>query len=50
MYYTRCKVEGGFGALRESDTTFFLKLDGQSRNLNIYVHDAAVGASSDACI
>ena len=30
------KIEGGVGALRESDVTNFLKPNGQSRNLNIY--------------
>ena len=32
----RRKVEGGVGALRESDDTNFLKPNGQSRNLNVY--------------
>ena len=36
MCYTRRKIEGGVGALRESDDTNFLKPNGQSRNLNIY--------------
>ena len=36
MCNTRCKIEGGVGALRESDDTNFLKPNGQSRNLNIY--------------
>ena len=36
MCYTRHKLQGGVGALRESDYINFLKLDGQSRNLNIY--------------
>ena len=36
MSYTRRKIEGGVGALRESDDTKFLKPNGQSRNLNIY--------------
>ena len=36
MCYMRRKVEGGVGALRESDDTNFLKPDGQSRNLNVY--------------
>ena len=31
------KIEGGVGALRESDVTKFLKPNSQSRNLNIYV-------------
>ena len=36
MCYTRRKIEGGVGALRESDDTNFLKPNGRSRNLNIY--------------
>ena len=36
MCYTRRKITGGVGALRDSDDTNFLKLNGQSRNLNIY--------------
>ena len=36
MCYTRRKIEGGVGALRESDDSNFLKPNGQSRNLNIY--------------
>ena len=36
MCYTQRKIEGGVGALRESDDTNFLKPNGQSRNLNIY--------------
>ena len=32
----RRKIEGGVGALRESDDTNFLNPNGQSRNLNIY--------------
>ena len=36
MCYTQRKIEGGVGALRESDDTNFLKPYGQSRNLNIY--------------
>ena len=36
MCYTRRKLEGGVGALRESDDTNFLKPNGRSRNLNIY--------------
>ena len=36
MCYTRRKIEGGVGALRESDDTNFLKPNGQSRNLNVY--------------
>ena len=42
MCYTRRKIEGGVGALRESDDTKFLKPNGQSRNLNVY------GFESDA--
>ena len=38
MCYTQRKLEGGVGVLRESDDTNFLKLNGQSRNLNIYDH------------
>ena len=34
--YTQRKIQGGVGALRESDDTNFLKPNGQSRNLNIY--------------
>ena len=36
MCYTRRKIEGGVGALRETDDANFLKPNGQSRNLNIY--------------
>ena len=36
MCYARRKIEGGVGALRESDDTNFLKPNGQSRNLNVY--------------
>ena len=36
MCYTRRKIEGVVGALRESDDTNFLKPSGQSRNLNVY--------------
>ena len=36
MCYTRRKIEGGVGALRETDDANILKLNGQSRNLNIY--------------
>ena len=36
MCYTPRKIEGGVGALRESDDSNFLKPNGQSRNLNIY--------------
>ena len=36
MCYTRRKIEGGVGALREPDDTNFLKPNGQSRNLHIY--------------
>ena len=39
MCYTQRKIEGGVGALRESDDTNFLKPNGQSRNLNIYGSD-----------
>ena len=38
MCYTRCKIEGGVGTLQESVDTNFLKPNGQSRNLNIYVY------------
>ena len=34
----RRNIEGGVGALRESDDTNFLKPDGQSRNFNVYGH------------
>ena len=37
MCYARHKTAGGVGALRESVDTNFLKSDGQSRNLNVYV-------------
>ena len=36
MCYTQRKIEGGVGALQESDDTNFLKPNGQSRNLNVY--------------
>ena len=36
MCYTRHKIEGGVGALRESDDTNCLKPNDQSRNLNVY--------------
>ena len=36
MCYTRRKIEGGDGALWESDDANFLNPNGQSRNLNIY--------------
>ena len=36
MCYTRRKIEGDVGVLRESDDTNFLKPNRQSRNLNIY--------------
>ena len=36
MCCTRRKIEGGVGALPESDDTNFLKPNGQSSNLNIY--------------
>ena len=36
MCYTRRKIEGGVGTLRESDDTIFLKPNGQSRNLDIH--------------
>ena len=39
MCYTRRKIEGGVVALRESDDTNFLKPNGQSRNLYIYVQN-----------
>ena len=39
MCYTRRKIEGGVGALPESDDTNFLKPNGQSRNLNVYAQD-----------
>ena len=32
----RRKIEGGVGALGESDDTNFFKPNGQSRNLNVY--------------
>ena len=42
MCYTQCKIEGGVGALRESDDTNFLKSNGQSTNLNVYGWHASV--------
>ena len=39
MRYTRHKIEGGVGALREPDDTNFLKPNGQSRKLNTYIKD-----------
>ena len=36
MSYTRRKIEGGVGALRESHDTNFLKSNGQSRIFNVY--------------
>ena len=36
MCYTQRKIEGGVGALRESDDANFLKPNGRSRNLNVY--------------
>ena len=36
MRYTRHKIEGGLGALREFDDVNFLKPNGQSRNINVY--------------
>ena len=36
MCYTRRKLEGGVGALREFDDANFLKPNGQSRNLHVY--------------
>ena len=41
MCYTRRKIEGGVGALQESDDRIFLKPHGRSRNLNIYDADIA---------
>ena len=43
MCYTqRKKIEGGVGALRESDDSNFLKPNGRSRNLHIYAIDAGM--------
>ena len=36
MCYTQRKIQGGVGALRESNDTNFLNPNGQSRNLNVY--------------
>ena len=36
MCYARRKIQGGVGALQESDGTNFLKPNGQSRNLNVF--------------
>ena len=36
MCYTRRKLQGGVGALRESGDINFLKPNDQSRNLNVY--------------
>ena len=41
MCYTQRKIEGGVGALRESDDANFLKPNGQSRNLHVYGARAA---------
>ena len=43
MCYTRRKIEGGVGVLRESHDTNLLKPNGQSRNLNIYGSNRFVG-------
>ena len=45
MCYTRRKIEGGVGALRESVDTNFLKPNGQSRNLNIYGEQGLPGST-----
>ena len=42
MCYTRRKIEGGIGALLESDDTNFLILNGQFKNLHIYEHHVHV--------
>ena len=39
MWNTQRKIQGGVGALRESDATNFLKPNGQSRNLNVNASD-----------
>ena len=44
MCYTRRKIEGVVGALRESDDINFLKPSGQSRNLNVYAIVAGVNS------
>ena len=36
MCYMQRKIQGGVGALRESDDTNFLKPNGESRNLYAY--------------
>mgnify|MGYP001794637316 CR=1 FL=1 len=36
MCYERRKIVGAVDALRQSDDTNFLKLNGQSKNLNVY--------------
>ena len=38
MCYTRRVIQGGVGALQESDDTNVLKPNGQSRNLHVYGH------------
>ena len=48
MCYTQRKIEGGVGALRESDDTNFLKPNGQSRNLNIYDYATYYVALADS--
>ena len=40
MCYTRRRIEGGVGVLREPNNTNFLKPNGQSRNLHIYEANA----------
>ena len=50
MCYTRRKIQGGVGALRESDDTNYLKPNGQSRNLNIYDKDTALQSSDDRIV
>ena len=43
-YNTWRKIQGGVGALRESDDTNFLKPNGQSENLNVYGYDLVQAA------
>ena len=38
MCYTQRNIQGGVGALRESNDTNFFKPNGQSRNLNVHVY------------
>ena len=48
MCYKQRKIEGGVGALLESDDTNFLKTNGQSRNLNTYGNKTVAVAMRNA--